>query len=185
MPRTSASPGRPFRIVANPPFGISTALLRRALAAGSHLVTADIVLPLHVARRWTSPGHRARSVGPARSTLRSWRGCPARLPTGGARWTSSCFGSGDADRCDRQQIRASLPRAVAPTRVDPRGPLLRRRCRDALSEAGLRGFWMGYFAARSAPMGPVAAPVVTATFFNFNPMMVERALPGCMDVRVA
>jgi hypothetical protein len=49
--------------------------------------------------------------------------------------------------------------------------------RNALSEAGLRGFWMGYFAARSAPMGPVAAPVVTATFFNFNPMMIERAIP--------
>jgi len=48
-------PRRPFRIVANPPFGVSTALLRRALAPGSHLVTADIVLPLHVARRWLSP----------------------------------------------------------------------------------------------------------------------------------
>ena len=48
-------PRRPFRIVANPPFGVSTALLRRALAPGSHLVTADVVLPLHVARRWMSP----------------------------------------------------------------------------------------------------------------------------------
>ena len=48
-------PGRPFRIVANPPFGISTALLRRLLTQGSHLVTADLVLPLHVARRWMSP----------------------------------------------------------------------------------------------------------------------------------
>jgi hypothetical protein len=26
-------------------------------------------------------------------------------------------------------------------------------------------------------MGPVAAPVVTATFFNFNPAMVQRAIP--------
>jgi 23S rRNA (adenine-N6)-dimethyltransferase len=47
-------PGRPFRIVANPPFGISTALLRRVLTPGSRLVTADLVLPLHVARRWTA-----------------------------------------------------------------------------------------------------------------------------------
>lgn len=54
-------PGRPFRIVANPPFGISTALLRRILAPGSHLVTAHIVLPLHVARRWMSP--RAPGAG--------------------------------------------------------------------------------------------------------------------------
>ena len=49
--------------------------------------------------------------------------------------------------------------------------------RQVLSDAGLRGFWMGYFAARSAPMGAVDAPVVTATFFNFHPSMVERAIP--------
>jgi len=48
-------PARPFRIVANPPFGILTALLRRVLAPGSHLTSADIVLPLHVALRWLSP----------------------------------------------------------------------------------------------------------------------------------
>jgi hypothetical protein len=49
--------------------------------------------------------------------------------------------------------------------------------RMALTEAGLRGFWMGYFAGRSAPLGLVDAPVVTATFFNFHPMMVQRAIP--------
>jgi len=49
--------------------------------------------------------------------------------------------------------------------------------RMALTEAGLRGFWMGYFAGRSAPMGAVDAPVVTATFFNFHPMMVQRSIP--------
>jgi hypothetical protein len=49
--------------------------------------------------------------------------------------------------------------------------------RAALSDAGLRGFWMGYFAARSAPMGAVNAPAVTATFFNFHPTMVYRAIP--------
>ena len=48
---------------------------------------------------------------------------------------------------------------------------------EVLSDTGLRGFWMGYFAARSAPMGPVDAPVVTATFFNFQPSMVRRAIP--------
>jgi 23S rRNA (adenine-N6)-dimethyltransferase len=47
-------PGRPFRVVANPPFGVSTALLKRLLAPGSRLVSADLVLPLHVARRWAS-----------------------------------------------------------------------------------------------------------------------------------
>ncbi len=49
--------------------------------------------------------------------------------------------------------------------------------RSALSDAGMRGFWMGYFGARSAPMGAVSAPVVTATFFNFHPRMVNRAIP--------
>jgi hypothetical protein len=42
---------------------------------------------------------------------------------------------------------------------------------------GLRGFWMSYFAGRAAPMGAVGAPVVTASFFNFAPAMVERAIP--------
>jgi 23S rRNA (adenine-N6)-dimethyltransferase len=69
-------PGRPYRIVANPPFGISTALLRRVLAPGSRLMTADIVLPLHVARRWMSP----RAPGAGR-WLRSFdTAVVARLP---------------------------------------------------------------------------------------------------------
>lgn len=50
-------------------------------------------------------------------------------------------------------------------------------CRDANREAGLRGFWMGYFGARSAPLGPVEPTVVTAAFANFSPDMVARSLP--------
>ncbi|MER7850734.1 hypothetical protein ABTZ03_43175 [Kitasatospora sp. NPDC096077] len=50
--------------------------------------------------------------------------------------------------------------------------------RDAFEAAGLRGFWRGYFAGRSAPLGAVDAPPVTAAFFNFAPAMVERALPA-------
>ncbi len=49
--------------------------------------------------------------------------------------------------------------------------------RDVYGGAGLRGYWMGYFATRAAPMGPVAAEVVTATFYNFAPAMVARAVP--------
>ncbi len=49
--------------------------------------------------------------------------------------------------------------------------------REANKAAGLRGFWMGYFAARAAPMGAVAAGVVEATFANFHPDMVRRAIP--------
>jgi hypothetical protein len=49
--------------------------------------------------------------------------------------------------------------------------------RDAYRQAGLRGGWMGYFASRSAAMGPVPAEVVMATFYNFHPRMVRRAIP--------
>jgi hypothetical protein len=50
--------------------------------------------------------------------------------------------------------------------------------RSAFEQAGLRGFWRGYFAGRAAPLGPVAAAPVTASFFTFARPMVERALPG-------
>jgi hypothetical protein len=49
--------------------------------------------------------------------------------------------------------------------------------RATYGEAGLRGYWMGYFASRSACLGPVSAEVVTAAFYNFHPRMVERAIP--------
>jgi hypothetical protein len=54
--------------------------------------------------------------------------------------------------------------------------------RTALREAGLRGFWSGYFAARAAPLGRVGAGPVTAAFYNFHPRMVARSVPGCWDV---
>ena len=47
---------------------------------------------------------------------------------------------------------------------------------------GLKGFWMGYFASRAAPLGPVPAEVVTATFFNFHPSMVARAIPDAWQL---
>ncbi|GGZ91795.1 SCO6745 family protein [Streptomyces echinoruber] len=49
--------------------------------------------------------------------------------------------------------------------------------RRAADEAGLRGFWMGYFAMRAAPLGPVSAPVVTSCFYVFHRDRVARALP--------
>lgn len=49
--------------------------------------------------------------------------------------------------------------------------------RDRLAATGLRGFWMGYFAARAAPLGAVGPSVVVSTFFNFHPSMVSRAIP--------
>lgn len=54
--------------------------------------------------------------------------------------------------------------------------------RAALDGLGYRGFWMGYFAARSAPFGVVPADVVTAIFYNFAPHRVAKALPAAWEV---
>lgn len=51
----------------------------------------------------------------------------------------------------------------------------------ALKEAGTRGYWMGYFAQRAAPLGPVGPDVVHALFFNFSYERVARALPDAWD----
>ena len=48
-------PRRAFKVVANPPFAATAALMRRLIAPGSRLQTADIVLPTWIARRWASP----------------------------------------------------------------------------------------------------------------------------------
>ncbi len=66
-------PRRPFRVVANPPFALTSAILRRLVAPGSRLESADLVLPLHGVERWSTgraPGagrwrhvHHATSAG--------------------------------------------------------------------------------------------------------------------------
>ena len=45
-------PSRPFRVVSSPPYNISTLLLKRLLAPGSRLVSADLVLQRQVSNRW-------------------------------------------------------------------------------------------------------------------------------------
>jgi 23S rRNA (adenine-N6)-dimethyltransferase len=47
-------PRRPFRVVANPPFGATSAILARLLAPGSRLVAADVVLQRAAAQRWAA-----------------------------------------------------------------------------------------------------------------------------------
>jgi hypothetical protein len=54
--------------------------------------------------------------------------------------------------------------------------------RAAMDDLGYRGFWMGYFAARSAPLGQVAPEVVTALFYNFAPARVAKALPAAWEI---
>ena len=49
--------------------------------------------------------------------------------------------------------------------------------RETFNRHGFQGFWMGYFASRAAPMGRVSPATVEATFFNFHPARVRRAIP--------
>jgi 23S rRNA (adenine-N6)-dimethyltransferase len=49
-------PRRPFTVVANPPFAVATALLKRLVAPGSRLDAADVVVPRHIARQWCGNG---------------------------------------------------------------------------------------------------------------------------------
>lgn len=48
-------PGRPFRVVANPPYAVGTELVRRLTGRRSALTRADLVLP-----RWLARRHQAR-----------------------------------------------------------------------------------------------------------------------------
>jgi hypothetical protein len=54
--------------------------------------------------------------------------------------------------------------------------------RAASDGLGYRGFWMGYFAARSAPLGIVPREIVTAIFYNFAPERVAKALPTAWEI---
>jgi len=54
--------------------------------------------------------------------------------------------------------------------------------RAAMDALGYRGFWMGYFAGRAAPLGAVPPEVVIATFYNFAPARVYKALPAAWSV---
>jgi hypothetical protein len=46
---------------------------------------------------------------------------------------------------------------------------------------GLPQYWRAYVAYRSAPLGRVPAPVVTAAFYNFSPRFIEAAVPSAWD----
>jgi len=48
---------------------------------------------------------------------------------------------------------------------------------EAARRIGLRGYWMGYFASRVAPLGPVPLEAVAAMAYGFAPAMVARAIP--------
>jgi len=90
-------PRQPFRVVANPPFAISTAVLRRLTSQKSRLVSADLVLPAHTAARW------AAGRGP-----------------GSARWTRT-FRVRLSRRLPSSAFRPPPPLAVAVLRIERHG----------------------------------------------------------------
>ncbi len=66
-------PRRPFHVLANPPYGVTTELLTRLLHPGSRMLSAHLVLQRDAARRWSSPSapaarrwqqHYAATLGP-------------------------------------------------------------------------------------------------------------------------
>lgn len=49
-------PRRPYHVVANPPFAVTSPLLRRLLQPGTRLLSAAVVVQDQAARRWAGPG---------------------------------------------------------------------------------------------------------------------------------
>src|SRR5215467_9926504 len=110
----------------------------------------------HRDRRCESEAHRAVS-------------CPGLVPVvveGEARQTALVIRQAQVAR----QLWSRLEPIHGVTYFSP-------EARTALSGAGYKGFWMGYFAGRAAAMGPVGAEVVLATFYNFSIAHVSRAIP--------
>jgi hypothetical protein len=53
--------------------------------------------------------------------------------------------------------------------------------RAAAAQVGFRGFWMGYFGFRMAPVGPVGPDVAVSACFGFHPSRARRALPDAWE----
>ncbi|WP_042379749.1 SCO6745 family protein [Streptacidiphilus melanogenes] len=54
-------------------------------------------------------------------------------------------------------------------------------CRGLGRAMGLKGFWMGYFAMRVGPLGPVGAAIAGSVLGAFAPRSVERSLPAAWE----
>jgi hypothetical protein len=53
---------------------------------------------------------------------------------------------------------------------------------EKFSELGLTNQRQQYFASRSAPMGAVTAKVVAATYYNFSPELIAKAIPAAWEI---
>jgi hypothetical protein len=75
-------------------------------------------------------------------------------------------------------IARKLARTVNPY---PSAIFLAPEAAAAYAAAGLPAGPMGYFAGRAAPMGPVPAEVVIATFYNFQPALIRSCIPAAWE----
>jgi 23S rRNA (adenine-N6)-dimethyltransferase len=76
-------PYRPFRVVASPPYALSSALLRTLLARDSRLIAADLVLQRAAVRRFADAA--TDTAGSAVGNRRHARG-PVRASGSAGRW---------------------------------------------------------------------------------------------------
>ena len=53
---------------------------------------------------------------------------------------------------------------------------------ERYAELGLRGQMRSYFPSRAAPLGRASRELVVATFFNFSPALVAKAIPSAWEV---
>ncbi len=53
---------------------------------------------------------------------------------------------------------------------------------ERYAELGLKGQMRSYFPSRAAPLGTASLELVIATFFNFSPALVARAIPSAWEV---
>ena len=70
-----------FHVVANPPFAVTTTLLRRLLQPESRLVSAHLVLQQQAARRWSGPAAPAAARWGRTFTAAAGRRVPRRAFT--------------------------------------------------------------------------------------------------------
>jgi hypothetical protein len=54
--------------------------------------------------------------------------------------------------------------------------------KERFEAIGLKGYWMGYTAARSAALGTPSPTLVTALFHGFSPAIITRALPDAWQL---
>ena len=71
-------PRRPYRIVASPPYGVTTSLLRRVLQPGTRLIAADLILQAQAAQRWAGGDAPGRNRWGASFDVRIGEAVPRR-----------------------------------------------------------------------------------------------------------